>query len=215
MSRTLCFLALLAICVPAAFATSGVDVSQPVSTSNWQCMRSNDGVSFAIVRTFQSTGSNDPNGHTTVANAWAAGLAHVDVYMFPCFSCGNPAGQVSSAVSYLKNYGTKFGQFWFDIEGTQYWGSSSSNQAFFSSMVSEGRSLGLNMGVYTSASQWDPIMGSGYTGGSSLPLWYAHYDNNPSFSDFSPFGGWTKPNMKQYAGDVTMCGVGVDKDWYP
>ena len=22
------------------------------------------------------------------------------------------------------------------------------------------------------------------------PLWYAHYDNNPSFSDFTEFAGW-------------------------
>ena len=25
---------------------------------------------------------------------------------------------------------------------------------------------------------------------SQLPLWYAHYDKNPSFSDWQPFGGW-------------------------
>ena len=37
-------------------------------------------------------------------------------------------------------------------------------------------------------------MGS-YTGGASYPLWYAHYDNNPSFSDFTPFNGWTQPAM--------------------
>jgi len=32
---------------------------------------------------------------------------------------------------------------------------------------------------------------------SNRQLWYAHYDNNPSFSDFSPFGGWSKPAIKQ------------------
>ena len=31
---------------------------------------------------------------------------------------------------------------------------------------------------------------------------YAHYDASPSFSDFVSFGGWTKPAIKQYAGDV-------------
>ena len=35
---------------------------------------------------------------------------------------------------------------------------------------------------------------------------YPHYDNNPSFSDFEPFGGWSNPGVKQYAGDVTVCG---------
>jgi hypothetical protein len=37
------------------------------------------------------------------------------------------------------------------------------------------------------------------------PCRYAHYDNNPSFSDFSKFGGWSSPHAKQYAGDVTAC----------
>ena len=76
MSRVLLALfALVLVCVPTAFAVSGVDVSQPVSVSNFQCMKSN-GISFAIVRTYQSNGVNDPNGHNTVANAWSAGLAH-------------------------------------------------------------------------------------------------------------------------------------------
>ena len=42
-----------------------------------------------------------------------------------------------------------------------------------------------------------PIFGGSYSGGAKYPLWYAHYDNNPSFSDFTPFGGWTKPAIKQ------------------
>ena len=44
---------------------------------------------------------------------------------------------------------------------------------------------------------------------------YAHYDGNPSFSDFSAFGGWGKPNIKQYVGDAGLCGADVDKNWYP
>ncbi len=51
---------------------------------------------------------------------------------------------------------------------------------------------------------------------TKLPVWYAHYDNVASFSDWSTvsFGGWSKPSMKQYQGDVTLCGCGVDKDFY-
>ncbi len=36
-------------------------------------------------------------------------------------------------------------------------------------------SAGVTAGVYTSESQWQPIFGSSYTGGSAFPLWYAHY----------------------------------------
>lgn len=56
-------------------------------------------------------------------------------------------------------------------------------------------------------------MGSTYTGGSAYPVWYAHYDNNPSFSDWEPFGGWSEPDMKQYTGDDDLCGYNMDLDW--
>lgn len=42
-----------------------------------------------------------------------------------------------------------------------------------------------------------------------VPCRYAHYDNNPSFSDFQQFGGWSHPGIKQYAGDATVCGKGI------
>ena len=35
---------------------------------------------------------------------------------------------------------------------------------------------------------------------------YARYDNKPSFDGFKPFGGWSQPSMKQFAGDVTVSG---------
>jgi hypothetical protein len=58
---------------------------------------------------------------------------------------------------------------------------------------------------------------SACTGPSSQPLWYAHYDNNPSFSDYPnySFSGWTKPNIKQYQGDVIVCSTDVDRNYYP
>ena len=43
---------------------------------------------------------------------------------------------------------------------------------------------------------------------------YAHYDNDPSFGDFNPFGGWKEPAIKQYSGDRTICGAGVDLNYY-
>ena len=48
-----------------------------------------------------------------------------------------------------------------------------------------------------------------------MPLWYAHYDNVQAFSDFKPFGGFSKPAMKQYAGDITLCNADIDKNWHP
>ncbi len=45
-------------------------------------MHSN-GRSFAVVRGWESVGQPDPNVAASVAAAWAGGMAHVDVYMFP------------------------------------------------------------------------------------------------------------------------------------
>lgn len=39
-----------------------------------------------------------------------------------------------------------------------------------------------------------------------------HYDGSPSFSDFTPFGGWSAPTIKQFKGDTTLCGKGVDEN---
>ena len=47
--------------------------------------------------------------------------------------------------------------------------------------------------MYVNACQW-------------LLCRYAHYDGNPSFGDFEPFGGWSKPAIKQYAADASVCG---------
>jgi len=51
---------------------------------------------------------------------------------------------------------------------------------------------------------------------NSRPLWYAHYDDSASFDDWGDmvFGGWGSPNIKQYAGDSSLCGIDVDLDWY-
>lgn len=51
-----------------------------------------------------------------------------------------------------------------------------------------------------------------------LPLWYPHYNDIPSFSDWDQyaFGNWTGPTMKQYSDSGSMCNQdGVDLDWEP
>ncbi len=55
----------------------------------------------------------------------------------------------------------------------------------------------------------------GRTGFQSLPLWYPHYDNAPNFNDFAPFGGWTRPSIKQYRGNINVCGITIDANRYP
>ena len=47
------------------------------------------------------------------------------------------------------------------------------------------------------------------------PLWYPHYDGVRSFGDFSGFGGWDSPAIKQYGDSVGICDVNADANWYP
>ncbi|GAA1912820.1 hypothetical protein GCM10009837_41840 [Streptomyces durmitorensis] len=195
-------------------STEGVSVSTLVSAASFAAMQS-QGVDFVIARGYQSAGRVDPNAASTVANAWAAGMSRVDVYQFPCFSCGNAAGQANTLVTYLKDKNVKYGKVWLDVEGPgTYWGNSTSaNAAFLADWFQAMKEKGVDVGIYTSESQWVPIVGS-YTDGSEFPLWYANYDGTQSFDDFTPFGGWTKPSMKAYA-NTTLADAGVERFWYP
>ena len=58
---------------------------------------------------------------------------------------------------------------------------------------------GWKWGVYSSESQWSQIVGaSDWELDSSVPVWYAHWNDAKSFDGFTPFGGWTTPTVKVY-----------------
>ena len=154
-------------------STAGVDVSALTSTSAWSCLAGN-GVSFAVVRGYRSSGSVDPNVCSTLKNAQAGGIAIRDTYLFPCPTCGTSGGsQISTMLNYL-NTNCKSawsGRVWLDIEGTSYWsGSYSSNKAFYQQMIDYCRSSNLRCGVYASQSQWTALFGSStYAYGNEYP----------------------------------------------
>ena len=65
---------------------------------------------------------------------------------------------------------------------------------------------------------WNQIYGSTTAcpeAAVGIPLWYPHYDMNPSFTDFAPFGGWQTPTIKQYQNTNALCGLSVDRNWKP
>jgi hypothetical protein len=140
--------------------------------------------------------------------------------MFPCPTCSkSAASQMSELVSYLNDNCKKewSGRIWLDVEGKEYWTSSQSdNKAFYQSLVDSCPVYGVTCGVYASQYQWSDIFGStSYSYGSSLPLWNPHYDGKASFDDFVSFGGWSSPHAKQYAGNVPMCDINIDKNYSP
>jgi len=200
----------------------GVDVSVAVSVSAFQCLKNNNpSYNWVVVRAYRSTGSIDANACNSLNNARSASITARDAYIFPCPTCGSTgASQVNATVQNLRSCASASwsGFLWLDIEGTQYWSTSTTtNRNFFESMVSGCSSTGIRCGVYTSSSQWNPIMGSTYTGGSTLKLWYPRYQSppQPNFNEYTPFAGWNTPWAKQYVGDTTVCSTGADLNWTP
>jgi hypothetical protein len=209
------FLLGLLLVIPS-LCVLGVDVSQLFSTSTYTCIK-NAGYSYVIPRGYCSYGGVDANIHSNLNNARAAGLS-TDIYMFPCRG-KSATSQVDQMVSAIA--GNLYGTVWIDVETNPSsgcgWGSDhNGNCAFLTETINRIKSHGKAAGIYASKVMWTNIMGSASAcaSHSSQLLWYAHYDNSASFSDFSSFGGWTKPHMKQYQGDVTLCGAGVDKNYH-
>ena len=208
-----------ALLATLTFATKGVDYSTLQTQSTHECWKSN-GVSIAIPRAFHSNGVFDSNGKTNVHNAHAAGISEVDIYMFPCRG-KNAQTQANEIVSGMGSY--SYGKIWIDIETNPSSGCSwasfshASNCDFVGELVSALKGHGKGVGIYASHTMWESIFGSATscTGHSDLPLWYAHYDDKETFSDFQHFGGWTSPYMKQYADTHYACGAGVDSNWRP
>ena len=108
----------------------------------------------------------------------------------------------------MKNNGVINGNMvWLDIESNDlFYSSCSDNQWYIGEMLDEMTNLlgHAGVGVYTNWNQWNDIT-CGWTGASSYQLWYPHYDNWVSFDDFQAFGGWTKPNIKQYDDTTDIC----------
>ncbi|KAA0166630.1 hypothetical protein FNF31_01408 [Cafeteria roenbergensis] len=201
--------------VPSALATYGADVSSHVSPDQWKCLKG-DGINFAIVRAWYSFGAFDPNGRTTVANAWAGGMDDVDVYLFPCAG-KSAADQVAGTVSGMS--GVKFGQIWMDIETNPSpgcgWGSDlARNCEYIGELLQAAEAHGIKPGVYASPYMWGKIAGSACTVGRDYPLWWADYNGVPGWPPFGAFGGWSKPAMHQFADNGAACGVSYDKNYY-
>lgn len=198
-------------------ANHGIDVSSAISTDSATCLVSS--YSFMVARGYHSSGSVDTNVCTSIKHASSAGFTKRDTYLFPCPTCSKSAAtQVQELVDYLNaNCASQWSKrVWLDIEGSQYWtGDTTKNRNWYQSLVDACKSKA-KCGVYASASQWSAIFGStSYKYGNDLPLWYAHYDGNANFDDFSSFGGWSSPHAKQYAGTTSTCSASVDKNYSP
>lgn len=149
-----------------------------------------------------------------------AGL-HTDIYMFPCRG-KDPAAQATLLLNSIP--AALYEYIWIDIETNSSPGCSwsdhdaTSNCKFVMELLEFFRSKAKKVGIYASHYMWGNIFSS-FTAcpqaATGTPLWYAHYDYKMTFDDFTPFGSWTKPDIKQYQGTNQLCGASVDRNWRP
>jgi hypothetical protein len=156
-------------------AQYGFDISDPLTSSAASCFL-NSGMSFIVVRGYRSSGVVDTNVCNSLTTAYSAGFKVRDVYMFPCPTCSKSATtQMSELVSYINsNCKSQWsGRVWLDIEGSQYWlGSYTNNQNWYKALKDSCATYGVKCGVYSSSVQWQSIFGStSFVYGNELPLW--------------------------------------------
>jgi GH25 family lysozyme M1 (1,4-beta-N-acetylmuramidase)/uncharacterized protein YraI len=217
-------LLLVTLLIGGIVAELGIDISAPTSEgiteTELKCFIS-QGYTFLIIQAWSGGVGINPSLGSAISKAKAAGFTYIDVYAYICPVCSgnnpptNMAASLSAAIA-----GTGVNYVWLDVEAcppSNCWPNAASGVSFLQATVSAFQSHGVKVGFYSSEGSWDVTGDS--TAFKSYPLWYAHFDNNPSFSEassFATFGGWTStPVMKQYVGDATVCGVDVDLDYWP
>jgi len=210
-------ISLLALTSSALALVYGVDSSVLVPEATYAKAKG-EGFTKAIMRGYQeacgSGGRVDPNFVSGYNNARAAGITDIDTYWFPCTGAGNSCKSFSTQLSELgatfSANGMDVGTIWIDFEVDSVcdnWNyGTGGNLNVAQEIISAAKASGYNFGIYSSPGEWSNIFGSySIVLDNSAPLWFATFDDVPSLSLTTPFGGWTSAVGKQYT-DVSASG---------
>ena len=145
-------------------------------------------------------------------------MKFVDGYLFPC-RAKSAAAQVNGTLHELDKAGAKIDTLWFDIETNPSpgcgWGSNhAGNCQYMVDLAVAALNRGKSFGFYSSHYEWEAVVGSDCGLVRSRPLWFAEYDNSPSFDSFKrlPFGDFSDIKMKQFTDAYHACGRDWDRD---
>lgn len=116
------------------------------------------------------------------------------------------------ALEYLKDENVEIDRLWIDVGG-RWTNDSELNVLFLESLIQPLESYGVKFGISTNRYRWTKFMNNTTKFSVNAPLWYSNPDDEKSFDDFQPFGGWMGPLMKQYRVDVKECGVVFDRNF--
>ncbi len=153
-----------------------------------------------ITKAYQSVELGGAGAHHTICQAEAA-RAHgctVGAYVW-LYGGIDGAKQVSDALAAVASAGIMLGPsnpLWLDCE--TYTDGSYPSIEVIGQAVAECDQRGIACGIYTAAWFWQGELDEPAAFGN-LPLWYAHYDGQPTL-DPPGFGGWASAAGKQYAG---------------
>lgn len=152
--------------------------------------------------------------HRQVPALLEAGLeVHIYVYLWLAADGGM---QVRDALARVQRWSGRLGGLWLDVEDTTAEALSPAERlAAVRAAIEAARDAApaIPTGIYTARWYWREAMAD-TDACSSLPLWVAQYDGQRDLA-FTPFGGWQRAAMKQYAVDTSIAGVpNVDLDWY-
>ncbi|KAK5964913.1 hypothetical protein GCK32_010925 [Trichostrongylus colubriformis] len=130
--------------------------------------------------------------------AWSTLLEErlgVEVYMTPQYrSFKNGSVQFTEIINGLNSAGIKINSIWI-------------------------QKYRIGLGFYTNFYEWSQITNDAWVNGSQLWYWNVRGGGSrgetlPDFSDFRPFGKWTKAIVKQFAQVENICGVTLNRDVY-
>ncbi|KAL4487169.1 hypothetical protein ABPG72_017888 [Tetrahymena utriculariae] len=174
------------------------------------------GYDFVVIEIYSSAKQFNNYLAQNIKSAYNASL-EVDLYIFPD-TTRDPAEQINSYFQCLIANQTMslFNNVWLDIENENlFFANCTQNIEFLQAMINTTKNyINQNrIGLYTSQHYW-PIM-CNTTAFSDLQLWYPRWDNQTNFNDFTPFGGFANPVMKQFYNDVQICCTNTDVDWKP
>jgi len=201
-------------CALSTQAKVAIDLYESTSSSTFGCINATVTTNHVIVRASRSSEGNvDLNARSNIQNAWQAGVQRVDIYMSTCPSCSK---QVESMLMNLVN--VSYDTVWIKIQDEGDWSPSQlANQQVFEGLLDDAVAFNssIKLGVLTTKQDWENIMGATYIVGSKFPLWYIFADNKQNFVDFTSFGGWVSPTLKQYRQATSICAIPVNSNYFP
>ncbi|KAK2762189.1 hypothetical protein FQN54_001198 [Arachnomyces sp. PD_36] len=194
-----------------------VDTVGDVCQDVWNQAK-NDGFEVAIPRgVFEACsegGALDPNFLTNVERASAAGFSSIETYLYPCSSnaypCKTPAEQVALVTDAISKANAEISRIWIQVGAPgeacpQEWNMGQAGNAdYLLQLIQAVLDAGFYPGVYSSFNSWEVVFGSpDFVVDSTVPLWFAHWNELEDTAIELPFGGWNTALAHQYAGPAT------------